>query len=173
MDFTRPKRSPAARAATLIPGVKITDLKVFEDERGSVRHMMARGRPPFEQFGEIYFSSVKPMVVKAWHMHTQMTLNYVCLVGSVMVGLVDTRTSPLYGTYGAQSFHVLNTDSNYFLLTIPPGIWNGFRVPLNVPQEEALVANCATLPHDPDEIIRVHPDDFEFEFYWGDYDLAG
>ncbi len=150
----------------MIEGVKITDLKVFKDDRGSVRHMMARGRPPFEQFGEIYFSSVKPMVVKAWHLHTQMTLNYVCLASSVMVGLVDPES-------GESSFSVLNTDSNYFLLTIPPGIWNGFRVPLNVPQEEALVANCATLPHDPDEIIRIHPDDFEFKFYWGDYDLAG
>ena len=160
----------------MIEGVEITELKVIEDERGSIRHMLKWDTDPFIQFGEIYFSTIKRGVVKAWHLHKEMYLNYVCIRGEVMVGLFDLRSeSPTFG----EQWKIVLADSgpNYRLLTIPPNVWNGFRQSLDMQKDamldEAWIANCATLPHDPDEIIRMDPKDFPAEFDWGPYEVAG
>jgi dTDP-4-dehydrorhamnose 3,5-epimerase len=42
-------------------------------------------------------------------------------------------------------------------------IWNGFK---SVGTQTAIVANCSTLPHDPDEIIRKLPDDGSIPYSW-------
>lgn len=155
----------------MIEGVKLTDLKVIEDERGSVRHMLRWTDSHFKKFGEIYFSSINPMVVKAWHLHTAMTLNYAVVVGNIQVGLIDLRGgSPTFGEY--MDVYLSSFGPDYRLLTIPPGVWNGFRV-VQGDTRSAIVANCATLPHDPDEIVRVHPEEFPVLYDWGHYEVAG
>jgi dTDP-4-dehydrorhamnose 3,5-epimerase len=133
--------------------------------------MLRANDPHFINFGEIYFSTIKKNVVKAWHLHKEMTLNYACVSGEILVALYDGREgSP---TEGAVETYVLNSNSLYFLLTIPPYVWNGFRIPTDRDYEEAIVANCATLPHDPDEIIRVSPEKAKFPFDWGPYEVGG
>jgi dTDP-4-dehydrorhamnose 3,5-epimerase len=43
-------------------------------------------------------------------------------------------------------------------------VWNGFKgVGIGV----AVVANCATLPHDPSEIDRMDPFDPSIPYEWG------
>ena len=59
----------------MIKGVLIKQLKVIPDERGLIMQMMRNDDAEYKKFGEIYFSSVYPGVVKGWHLHTQMTLN--------------------------------------------------------------------------------------------------
>ena len=41
-------------------------------------NMLRAHRPHFIEFGEIYFAPIFPGVVKAWHKHNLMTLNYAC-----------------------------------------------------------------------------------------------
>ena len=53
--------------------------------------------------------------------------------------------------------------ANYQLVKIPPGIWNGFK---GMGTELAIVANCATIPHDPDEIDRVDPLKNDIPYDW-------
>jgi dTDP-4-dehydrorhamnose 3,5-epimerase len=54
-------------------------------------------------------------------------------------------------------------DQNYVLVTVPPLVWNGFK---GVGPVAAIVANCATLPHDPGEIERRDPSDAEIPYRW-------
>jgi hypothetical protein len=54
-------------------------------------------------------------------------------------------------------------EHNYALVTIPPGIWNGFK---GEGTGAAMVANCATIPHDPDEIDRMDPFTDEVPYDW-------
>ena len=54
--------------------------------------------------------------------------------------------------------------SDYQLITIPAGTWSGFLGLGSVP---ALVANCATVPHDPAEADRLPPDDPAIPYRWG------
>ena len=76
----------------MIDGVHIVPLARFPDERGSVMHMLKRSDPHFKEFGEIYFSTAYPGVVKGWHLHERMTLNYACVAGNIKLVLYDERS---------------------------------------------------------------------------------
>lgn len=143
-----------------IHDVQVTPLLRIPDERGAVYHMLREDQPVFERFGEIYFSLVYPGVVKGWHIHKRMTLNYAVPVGMVKLVCFDDREgSPTRGEI--QELHV--GELNYVLVTIPPMIWNGFK---GEGPGSALVANCATVPHDPDEIDRRDPFGAEIPYDW-------
>ncbi|MGE5832799.1 MAG: dTDP-4-dehydrorhamnose 3,5-epimerase family protein [Methanomicrobiales archaeon] len=145
----------------MISGVKVEPLAQILDERGKVMHMLRRDSPDFLGFGEIYFSCVYPGAVKAWHLHREMTLRYAVPVGEVKLVLFDDR--PGSPTKGELQEIFLGPD-NYRLVTIPPLIWNGFK---GVGPTMALVANCATIPHDPGEIERRDPADPSIPYDWG------
>jgi dTDP-4-dehydrorhamnose 3,5-epimerase len=144
----------------MIDGVLVHPLRQIPDERGKIMHMLRFDDLHFEQFGEIYFSVVYPGVVKAWHIHKQMTLNYACVVGMIKLVLYDDREeSPTRGEL--QQLFV--GESNYLLVRIPPGVWNGFK---GIGTGPAMVANCATLPHDPEEIMRLDPFENDIPYDW-------
>jgi dTDP-4-dehydrorhamnose 3,5-epimerase len=145
----------------MITGVQVKPLTQILDERGKVMHMIRRDDPDFLEFGEIYFSCVYPGAVKAWHYHTSMTLRYAVPVGTLKLVLFDDRSgSP---TRGEIQEIYLGAD-NYCLVTVPPRIWNGFK---GIGITMTLVANCATLPHDPQEILRRDPSDPSIPYDWG------
>jgi dTDP-4-dehydrorhamnose 3,5-epimerase len=135
----------------MIDGVRITPLRQIHDERGKVMHMLRRDDPHFTSFGEIYFSVVHSGAIKAWHRHREMTLNYAVPYGKIKFVLYDDR--PDSPTEGTVQELFLGPD-NYVLVTVPPLVWNGFK---GVGGQDAIVANCASTPHDPDEIERLAP----------------
>lgn len=125
-----------------------------------VMHMLRADDPHFERFGEIYFSMVYPGVVKGWHRHRVMTLNYAVVTGMIKLVLYDDRAdSPTRG----EVQELFLGDANYALVTVPPMVWNGFKGIAPVP---AIVANCATIPHDPGEIERLDPMDGAIPYRW-------
>jgi dTDP-4-dehydrorhamnose 3,5-epimerase len=143
-----------------IDGVRVRPLRQIRDDRGKIMHMLRRDDPHFEEFGEVYFSMVLPGVVKGWHLHRQMTLNYAVVTGTIGLALYDERLgSPTRGVCQ----EVLVGQESYALVTVPPGVWNGFK---GIAYEPSIVANCATLPHDPDEIVRVDPFDNHIPYDW-------
>lgn len=145
----------------MIDGVLIVPLRKIPDERGMVMPMLRCDEPHFQQFGEIYFSVVYPGVVKGWHLHKRMTLNYATVSGTIKLVLFDERPqSPTHG----QLQELFLGDANYQLVRVPPGIWNGFK---GVGVHPAIVANCATIPHDPQEIVRISPLDSRIPYDWG------
>ena len=105
----------------------------------------------FEGFGEIYFSVIYPGIVKGWHLHSRMTINYAVVIGSIKLVLYDQRSDSK--THGELQ-EIMFGEINYQLVRIPPGIVNGFTA---VGGEKAIVANCASIPHDPNEITRIDP----------------
>ena len=144
----------------MIHGVLINALQRIPDERGAIMHMLRRTDAHFQQFGEIYFSTVYPGVVKGWHIHTRMTLNYAVVSGMIKLVLYDEReNSPTANEIQELYLGV----SDYKLVTIPPGVWNGFK---GIGEQQAIVANCSTEPHDPDEILRRDPFDPSIPYDW-------
>jgi dTDP-4-dehydrorhamnose 3,5-epimerase len=144
----------------MIDGVLIKPLRQILDERGKIMHMLKSTDPEFEHFGEIYFSSVYPGVIKGWHLHTRMTLYYAVPVGVIKLVLYDDRAgSPTRG----ELMEIVTGPENYALIRIPPGVWNGFKGAGVVP---SMVANCSTIPHDPDEIKRMDPFDPSIPYNW-------
>jgi dTDP-4-dehydrorhamnose 3,5-epimerase len=144
----------------VIAGVQVVPLRRIPDERGTIMHMLRASDPHFIQFGEIYFSTVYREVVKGWHRHREMTLNYACVFGRIKLVLYDDREdSP---TRGDLQEIFLGPD-NHALVVIPPEVWNGFK---GMSDPFAIVANCCTHAHDPSRSSRLDPFDNHIPYDW-------
>jgi dTDP-4-dehydrorhamnose 3,5-epimerase len=144
----------------MIDGALVVPLRRIPDERGTILHMLRSTDEHFQQFGEIYFSTVYRKLVKGWHSHLEMTLNYACIFGRIKLVLFDDRDdSP---TRGALQEIFLGPD-NHSLAVIPPGVWSGFK---GMSDPFAIVANCCTHPHDPSRTTRLDPFDNEIPYDW-------
>ncbi len=145
----------------MIDGVIIKVLKRIPDDRGKILHVMKSSDEEFKAFGEVYCSTVYPGIVKGWHLHKKMTLNYVVLLGKIKFVLYDSRKdSPTVG----ETQVVYMGEENYVRVTVPPLVWNGF---MGLGLKEAFVINFTDIPHDPEEIIRMDPHNNEIiDFDW-------
>jgi dTDP-4-dehydrorhamnose 3,5-epimerase len=144
----------------MIDGVRIKPLRQIVDERGKIMHMLRSDDEGFGSFGEIYFSVVYPGVIKGWHIHRRMTLNYAVPIGAIKLVLYDSRDdSPTRG----ELMEIVTGPDSYSLITIPPNVWNGFK---GVGVTPSYVANCSSIPHDPAEIERLDPFDPSIPYTW-------
>lgn len=140
-------------------------LKIIEDPRGAILHMIRLDSPAFTRFGEVYFSEVASGAVKAWRRHSKMVQRFVVPSGRVRIALYDGR--PNSGTFGKTAVIILSRRSDeYRLLVVPPGIWYGFE---GLEEGVSLIANCPDLPHDPSEIERLEPRSEAIPYQWEDH----
>jgi dTDP-4-dehydrorhamnose 3,5-epimerase len=144
----------------MINGVHVKPLRQICDERGKVMHLLRADDPQFERFGEVYFSVVYPGAIKAWHLHQEMALNYAVPIGNIKLVLYDDREGS--STRG-ELMELFTGPDDYKLIHVPPQVWNGFKGIGTVP---ALVANCATVGHRPDELVRLDPRSDRIPYDW-------
>ena len=143
-----------------IEGVVITPLRRICDDRGRVMHMMKSVDSGYNGFGEVYCSTAYPGVVKGWHLHTKMTLNYVVIKGMIKFVLYDDRPdSPTKGNL----MEICIGENNYVRVTVPINVWNGFMC---LGTEEALVVDVTDFPHDSEEIRRQDPHSGSIPYEW-------
>jgi dTDP-4-dehydrorhamnose 3,5-epimerase len=144
----------------MIHDVKIIPLRQIVDERGKIMHMMKATDPHFLGFGEIYFSCAWPGTVKAWHIHQSMTINNAVISGRAKLVMYDMReNSPSHG----ELQEVFFGEDNYCLVQVPPGIANGYKA---YGDKLVVLANCATEPHVPDEMLRLDPGTPRIPYDW-------
>lgn len=144
----------------MIQGVQVIPLKRIPDERGTIFHMLRVTDPHFQQFGEIYFSTVYAGVIKGWHWHREMTLNYACIFGRVKLVIYDERpNSPTKG----ELMEIFLGPDNHSLVIIPPEVWNGFK---GMSDPFAMIANCCTHAHDPARSKRLDPLENHIPYDW-------
>ena len=80
--------------------------------------------------------------------------------GKVKLVLFDERKeSKTFGKYQ----ELILSPENYFLVTIPPKIWNGFK---GLGKDESIIANCMTITHNEKEMVRKDPNDKKFKYSW-------
>ena len=144
-----------------VDGVIVTPKRQISDERGRVMHMLRADEEIFRKFGEIYFSWIYPGVVKAWHWHELMGLNYAVPVGRIKLVIFDDRKGSR--TRG-HLMEICTGEDSYALVTVPAQVWNGFTA---IGAGPAMVANCATTPHDPTKIRRKDPFSRDIPYDWG------
>ncbi|KJU81318.1 WxcM-like protein [Candidatus Magnetobacterium bavaricum] len=144
----------------MVSGVIIEPLRQIRDDRGKVMHMLRCDSPFYHSFGEIYFSMINPGAIKAWKLHKQMTMNLAVPYGEIKLVLFDDRKdSPTRGNIQ----EIITGANNYCLIIIPPMIWNGFQA---ISNEASILANCATVPHDPNEIERLDYLTLDIPYKW-------
>lgn len=132
-----------------LQGVLLSPLKIIPGEKGNVLHALKSTDIGFAGFQEAYFSTVNYNDVKGWKKHYKMTLNLVVICGSIRFIAYDDRVdSPTNGKFGSVEL----SRSNYFRLTVPPGLWVSFSGKDNT---ENLLVNLANLLHDPMEAENI------------------
>ncbi len=146
----------------LIDKVKIKQLKIIPDERGRVAEILRCDDDLFIKFGQVYYTTAYPGVVKGWHYHKKQTDNFVVVKGMMKVVLYDRREdSPTKGEIN----EFFMGDFNPILLQIPVGVAHGFKC---ISQTEAMVVNIPTEPYNrenPDE-YRIDPYDNDIPYDW-------
>ena len=123
--------------------ILITPLKRIQVAGGDVLHGMKCSDLGYADFGEAYFSIIEAGAIKAWKRHLRMTLNFVVPLGAVFFVFMDEE-----GLIREE----LAGEKRYVRLTVPPGIWFGFK---GIGRRESMVLNIASIPHDPDEVERL------------------
>ena len=146
----------------MIDGVKVKNLKVIPDERGHLMEILRSDDEAFKKFGQVYMTTAKPGVVKAWHYHKKQDDNFACVHGVMKVALYDARKkSP---TYKEVNEFVLSLD-NPMRITIPKRVYHGFKC---VSNEEGIIINTPTRCYnykEPDE-FRLDPYDNDIPYDW-------
>lgn len=146
----------------LIEGVGVRRAKIICDERGRLGEVMRSDDPWFERFGQVYFTTTYPGVVKAWHYHSKQTDHFYVAKGTVKVALYDGRND-------SSTAYVINElylgEHCPGLVRIPPGVLHGWMA---VGQVEAYVINVVSEPYNyqrPDE-FRIDPHDNQIPYDW-------
>jgi dTDP-4-dehydrorhamnose 3,5-epimerase len=136
--------------------ILVTPLPRIETRGGDVLHAMKQSDVGYAGFGEAYFSWVSIAAIKAWKRHTQMTMNLVVPIGQVRFVFRSINAN------GVEEFRVEEVGlDRYARITVPPGIWFGFKG-LQTPQ--SLILNIANIPHDPNEVERLKLSDINYDW---------
>lgn len=146
----------------MIEGVKIKKLKVIPDDRGKLMEILRSDDKIFEKFGQVYMTTAKPGIIKAWHWHKLQTDNFTCVFGKIRLVLYDAREASK--TYKQIDEFEISLEGP-LLVQIPPNVYHGFKCISNT---EAIVINTVTKPYNykkPDE-YRIDAFDNDITYDW-------
>ncbi len=143
---------------SIISDIIISPLKILDTNGGSVFKAIKKDDIGFQDFGEAYFSSVKPGSIKGWKRHEKMILNFIVPVGSIRFIFYDNReTSKSFGKFQEEKLSI----KNYCRITIPPMLWVAYQ---GLGNKDSFLLNVASIPHDPKE-VETEPLD-KFYYHW-------
>jgi dTDP-4-dehydrorhamnose 3,5-epimerase len=138
----------------MIQGVHVKKLKIIPDDRGRLMEIMRSDDPFFKKFGQVYMTTAKPGVVKAWHYHKKQDDHFTCISGKMKLALYDAR--PDSPTYKEVNDFVVSLEDP-MLIVIPKEVYHGFKCVSDV---EAVVINTPTETYDP-----KNPDEYRLDAF--------
>jgi len=151
----------------LIDGVVTKKLNIITDERGRLAEILRSDEDIFKKFGQVYFTTAYPGVVKAWHYHKIQTDAFCAIKGMAKLALYDSREdSPTYRM--VNQFFV--GEHNPLLVVIPPLVYHGFKA---ISPDEVIMINVPTEPYNhknPDE-YRLDANSDEIPYDWSRQDF--
>ena len=104
-------------------------------------------------FAEAYFSKIKYNKIKAWKYHLKMSLNLVVPIGRVRFVFYSNKT---------KNFKVIEAgEKKYSRISIPPGIWFGFK---GLTKKDSVILSLTNLEHDPREDLRCKKNEIKFNW---------
>ena len=149
-------------SGALIDGVGARVAKLLPDERGRLGEIMRADDPWFEKFGQVYFTTTYPGVVKAWHYHKIQTDHFYVIKGLVKIALYDARDdSPTCGMVN----QIYLGEHCPGVVRIPAGVQHGWMC---VGRKEAYIVNVVSEMYnysEPDE-YRTDPHDNNIPYDW-------
>lgn len=141
----------------MIEGVKVKELKVNYDDRGHLMEILRCDDKIFKKFGQVYITTAKPGITKAWHYHKLQDDYFCCVFGKMRLAMYDARKNSK--TFGQILDFELSLD-NPRLVKIPKGVYHGFKCVSDV---EAIVVNVPTRAY-----VRNKPDEYRVDAFNND-----
>jgi dTDP-4-dehydrorhamnose 3,5-epimerase len=126
-----------------IDGVEIKELEAHRDSRGLVMEVLRCDDRIFEKFGQVYITTCKPGIAKAWHYHIGQAESFTCVKGVLKLVLYDGRKDSK--TYGSVEEFRISLD-NPILVKIPAYVMHGFECGTD---EELIAISIKTEPYNP------------------------
>jgi dTDP-4-dehydrorhamnose 3,5-epimerase len=145
-----------------IAGVHIQPLKLLPSPRGRLMEVQRFDDAIHPGFGQVYVTSTRPGIVKAWYRHHHQTDQIAPITGLVKLVLYDGREN---SSTRATIMEIQLDESGPQLVQIPTGVWHGFKT---IGGTEAFLVHLNSNPYiaeAPDE-DRLPPDDPSIPYRW-------
>jgi len=139
--------------STLLNKIFTTPLSRINVDGGDVLHGMKDSDNGYSGFGESYFSFIEGGVIKGWKRHNEMILNLVVPIGNAKFVFCNEESNEF------RAFEI--GENNYARLTVPAGIWFGFK---GLKDPESLILNISNIPHDPTEVDKLALSAFKYDW---------
>jgi dTDP-4-dehydrorhamnose 3,5-epimerase len=142
-------------------GVQFVSLFPHVDDRGFLVQiidkswMRCHGLVNLE-IGNVYYTSVKEGIVKAWHYHNEQTDRITCIKGRIKLGWAAEINGKL-----EENQLVIDAKLNPVLVIIPPKVYHGFTSL----EGESIILNAPDKEYDPNDEIRSEWDSLGKEFW--------
>ena len=116
-------------------------------------HFLKKSDSNYKKFGEAYFSWIKPDKIKAWKFHKKMSLNLAVPYGKVKFVFFIKKL---------KKFKIIVVgEKNYKMISVPPGIWFGFK---GLAKHESIILNIANAQYNSKEILRLKKNKIKFNW---------
>ncbi len=133
--------------------IEITPLSRINTPNGDVLHALKNDDKEFFGFGEAYFSWININSVKAWKKHNAMSMNLIVPYGNVRFVFYDE----LVNKYRVEEIG----DKRYVRLSVPSGIWFGFK---GLSSPSSLILNIANIKHEVHEAQKLELSNFGYDW---------
>lgn len=143
----------------MIDGLQSRALDVRSDPRGDLFKLLTRDSPEFRGFSEAYVSKVAPHSIKAWRLHKEVTSNLVLICGEALMVCKKIKGEGEM-TQETEQFEL--DDRNPTLITVPPGVWYGFKAG----STGGVFVNLIDSLHDDEEVLRQSSNSALLGFDW-------
>ncbi len=138
---------------SLLSDIIINETTTIPNELGDIVKIVKCNDEEIKKISEVYCSWVVPNKIKAWKKQEIQTMNLFVLLGTIRFVFIDSNEEIM-------RFDI-NSNSNK-LLTIPPGIWYGFKC---ISNDNGLILNSTDIAHNPNSVSRKTVDYFSDSYF--------
>ena len=121
---------------------EFTKLKIIENKKGNILHVLKKTELSYKGFGEAYISKILYGQTKGWKKHLKMHMNLIVIHGQVEFRFRENKDSFV------RSYKLGN--DNYGRLYVPPGLWMSFT---GLKGGENIILNISDIEHDNEETL--------------------
>jgi len=132
----------------LLSNILISETITIPNDLGDIIKIVKCGEQQTNNISEVYCSWLISNKIKAWKKQKIQTMNLFVIIGAIRFVFIDDNDEVMKID--------INSNSNR-LLTIPPGIWYGFKC---ISNNNGLILNSTDVVHNPNLVTRKPVDYF-------------
>ena len=139
--------------------VNLHPLKIINNEKGNIRHILKSNQDGFHGFSEAYISEIKPLEIKGWILHKNKASNFIVINGHVKFVFLECLDQDKFIIHELSSLE--DKPNLYSRLSVEPNVWFAFQ---GLHSKVSSVLNLSNVFHD--ETVSERRDLNSFNYSW-------